>query len=247
MVGSSLRPEALPALDDADVGRDGAPLALDAHASPAAPTPAARPARWASRSPRPSRSPPRTRTPTTRSARCSTTSCCTRRSSARRRSRRWRWPARSPTSSSAASAAARTSAGWRSRGCGASCAAGARPALRRRRAGGLPDADQGRLRLRLRRHRRADAAHADVHARPRLRPAAGARRRPALPRRRADRLRAGEGRLIEARAYRQNETFEAALQFARTEGIIPAPEPAHAIRAAIEEALAAQARPARSA
>ena len=37
--------------------------------------------------------------------------------------------------------------------------------------------------------------------------------------------------LVEARAYRQNETFEAAVQFARTEGIIPAPEPAHAIRA----------------
>jgi tryptophan synthase beta chain len=41
---------------------------------------------------------------------------------------------------------------------------------------------------------------------------------------------------IEARAYRQNETFEAAVRFARTEGIIPAPEPAHAIRAVIEEA-----------
>jgi tryptophan synthase beta chain len=46
--------------------------------------------------------------------------------------------------------------------------------------------------------------------------------------------------LLEARAYRQNETFEAALQFARHEGIIPAPEPAHAIRAAIDEALAAK-------
>jgi tryptophan synthase beta chain len=41
--------------------------------------------------------------------------------------------------------------------------------------------------------------------------------------------------MVEARAYRQNETFEAAVQFARTEGIIPAPEPAHAIRAVIEE------------
>jgi len=46
--------------------------------------------------------------------------------------------------------------------------------------------------------------------------------------------------LLEARAYRQNETFAAALQFARHEGIIPAPEPAHAIRAAIEEAEAAK-------
>ena len=31
--------------------------------------------------------------------------------------------------------------------------------------------------------------------------------------------------------------FEAAVQFAKTEGIVPAPEPAHAIRAAIDEAL----------
>jgi tryptophan synthase beta chain len=46
--------------------------------------------------------------------------------------------------------------------------------------------------------------------------------------------------LVEARAYRQNETFEAAVRFARTEGILPAPEPAHAIRAAIDEALAAR-------
>src|SRR5436853_907015 len=46
--------------------------------------------------------------------------------------------------------------------------------------------------------------------------------------------------VVEARAYRQNETFEAALRFARTEGIIPAPEPAHAIRAVIEEADAAR-------
>ncbi len=42
--------------------------------------------------------------------------------------------------------------------------------------------------------------------------------------------------LVEPRAYRQNETFEAAVRFARAEGIIPAPEPAHAIRAVIDEA-----------
>jgi tryptophan synthase beta chain len=47
--------------------------------------------------------------------------------------------------------------------------------------------------------------------------------------------------LIDAVAYRQNETFEAAVRFARTEGLLPAPEPAHAIRAAIEEAEAAKA------
>jgi tryptophan synthase beta chain len=46
--------------------------------------------------------------------------------------------------------------------------------------------------------------------------------------------------LVEARAYKQNETFEAAVRFARTEGVIPAPEPAHAIKAVLEEAQAAK-------
>ena len=46
--------------------------------------------------------------------------------------------------------------------------------------------------------------------------------------------------LVEARAYKQNETFEAAVRFARTEGIIPAPEPAHAIKAVMDEAHAAR-------
>ena len=48
--------------------------------------------------------------------------------------------------------------------------------------------------------------------------------------------------LVEAIAYRQNATFEAAVQFARTEGILPAPEPAHAIRAAIDWARVARER-----
>jgi len=43
--------------------------------------------------------------------------------------------------------------------------------------------------------------------------------------------------LIEAKAYHQMSVFEAAMQFARTEAIIPAPETAHAIRSAIDEAL----------
>jgi tryptophan synthase beta chain len=42
--------------------------------------------------------------------------------------------------------------------------------------------------------------------------------------------------VIEAEAYPQNEVFEAAVQFARIEGIIPAPESAHAVRAAMDEA-----------
>ncbi len=43
--------------------------------------------------------------------------------------------------------------------------------------------------------------------------------------------------LIEAVAYPQISCFEAGVQFARTEGIVPAPEANHAVRGAIEEAL----------
>jgi len=46
--------------------------------------------------------------------------------------------------------------------------------------------------------------------------------------------------LISAVAVKQKATFEAAIQFAKAEGIIPAPESAHAIRAAIDEALDAK-------
>jgi len=46
--------------------------------------------------------------------------------------------------------------------------------------------------------------------------------------------------LIEARAYNQREVFEAAELFARSEAIVPAPESSHAIKAAIDEALAAK-------
>jgi tryptophan synthase beta chain len=47
-------------------------------------------------------------------------------------------------------------------------------------------------------------------------------------------------KFIEAVAYQQRTVFEAAMQFARAEGIIPAPESAHAIRKAIDEALEAR-------
>lgn len=47
-------------------------------------------------------------------------------------------------------------------------------------------------------------------------------------------------KLMEAVAVPQLETFEAALQFARAEGIIPAPEAAHGIAVVIREALAAK-------
>ena len=45
-------------------------------------------------------------------------------------------------------------------------------------------------------------------------------------------------KLFEARAYEQTQVFEAAEIFAKAEGILPAPESSHAIRAAIDEALA---------
>jgi len=45
---------------------------------------------------------------------------------------------------------------------------------------------------------------------------------------------------IRASAYPQGTVFDAAVQFARIEGTIPAPETAHAIRAVIDEALAAK-------
>jgi tryptophan synthase beta chain len=47
---------------------------------------------------------------------------------------------------------------------------------------------------------------------------------------------------IEARAYPQAAVFEAGLFFARTEGIIPAPEAAHAVKAVIDLALEARTR-----
>jgi tryptophan synthase beta chain len=49
-------------------------------------------------------------------------------------------------------------------------------------------------------------------------------------------------KLIEAVAYTQIPVFEAAVTFARSEAIIPAPESAHAVRAAMDEALACKQR-----
>jgi tryptophan synthase beta chain len=47
--------------------------------------------------------------------------------------------------------------------------------------------------------------------------------------------------LMEARSYWQTECFAAAVQFARAEGIVPAPESSHAIKGAIDEALRCKA------
>ncbi|MBQ9631243.1 MAG: TrpB-like pyridoxal phosphate-dependent enzyme, partial [Treponema sp.] len=46
-----------------------------------------------------------------------------------------------------------------------------------------------------------------------------------------------EDKIITARSVEQTSVFQAAQTFARTEGILPAPESSHAIRAAIDEAL----------
>jgi len=46
--------------------------------------------------------------------------------------------------------------------------------------------------------------------------------------------------LIEAQAVKQRAAFESAVMFARSEGILPAPEPSHAIRVTIDEALKAK-------
>ena len=45
---------------------------------------------------------------------------------------------------------------------------------------------------------------------------------------------------IQATSYPQSKVFEGAVQFARTQGMIPAPETSHAVRAAIDEALKAK-------
>jgi len=46
--------------------------------------------------------------------------------------------------------------------------------------------------------------------------------------------------LIDAVSYGQPKVFEAAMLFAQNEGVVPAPEAAHAIRAAIDEAIKAR-------
>jgi tryptophan synthase beta chain len=46
--------------------------------------------------------------------------------------------------------------------------------------------------------------------------------------------------LIEAEAYHQTKVFEAATMFAQTEGVVPAPESAHAIAAVADEAIRAR-------
>ena len=98
-------------------------------------------------------------------------------------------------------------------------------------------ASRREVRLRLRGHGDDHAPHQDAHARPFVHPRAGPRRRAALPRDGADRLRAARPPPDRGGGGPAEPVFEA-LTFARSEAIIPAPEAAHAIRGAIDEALA---------
>ena len=80
----------------------------------------------------------------------------------------------------------------------------------------------------------------DVHARPRLRAAVDPCRRPALPRRLADHLVAREERTHGGDRVSAGQDVRGRRAVRRAEGKIPAPETGHAIRAVIDEALAAK-------
>jgi tryptophan synthase beta chain len=95
------------------------------------------------------------------------------------------------------------------------------------------DAHEGRF-ASTSRHGEDDAAAPDVRS------ATSCRRRGgAAPRRLAVLSLLVKG-YMQAAAYTQNEVFEAARLFAHTQGIVPAPESAHAIRGAVNEAIAAR-------
>jgi tryptophan synthase beta chain len=49
-------------------------------------------------------------------------------------------------------------------------------------------------------------------------------------------------KIVDTVAYHQTEVFEAGKIFARTEGVVPAPESAHAVKAVIDLALEAKKR-----
>jgi tryptophan synthase beta chain len=76
----------------------------------------------------------------------------------------------------------------------------------------------------------------NVHAGPQLRSFAHSRGGLALPRGRGHCEPVAQDKLIEARSHYQRECFEAGLLFARTEGIVPAPEANHGIATVIQEA-----------
>ena len=146
------------------------------------------------------------------------------------------WPTTTRTSSSAAPAAARISPAWCSRSSASSCAAAkvraiacepaACPTLTRGQFA-YDFGDTGHLTPLVRMHTLGSAfIPPGFHA-------GGLRYHGMAP---LVSL-VQELGLIEARAFNQTPCFEAGVQFARAEGIVPAPEANHAIRAVIDEAL----------
>ena len=100
----------------------------------------------------------------------------------------------------------------------------------------MPVPDPGRVPLRLRRRRGAHPAAQDAHPRQGLRAPADPRRWPALPRHGAAGLARHQLGLLDAIAIDQDAAFAAGVEFARAEGIIPAPESTHAVAGAIAHA-----------
>ena len=198
-------------------------------------------ARSASPSARPSRSPPRTQTPTTRWAACSITSCCTRPSSARRPSSRWSWPATEPDVLIGCTGGGSNFAGlvfpWIGRKLkGASQARvvavepAACPSLTKGRFA-YDFGDTGHLTPLVKMHTLGSTfIPPGIHA-------GGLRYHGMAPL--VSHLK--HLGLIGAVSVHQLEAFAAGVQFARAEGILPAPEANHAIAAAIREALEAKA------
>ena len=107
------------------------------------------------------------------------------------------------------------------------------------RAVGLPVADPGRVPLRLRRRGRADAAAEDAHPGQRLRAAADPRRGLRYHGMAPMVSHAVNLGMMSAIAVDQADAFKAGVEFARAEGIIPAPESTHAVAGAIARARAA--------
>ena len=108
------------------------------------------------------------------------------------------------------------------------------------RAVRLSVAHQGRTALRLRRHGGDDAADDDVHAGPQVHAALHSRRRAALPRHGPDGQPRPQARADRGRGVSPDQGVRGGTLFARSEGIVPAPESAHAIAAVVDEAIAAR-------
>ncbi|MFR3092286.1 MAG: TrpB-like pyridoxal phosphate-dependent enzyme, partial [Eggerthella lenta] len=145
--------------------------------------------------------------------------------------------ASTPTWSSAARAAARTSAASSRRSCATRSKASSRHALRRRRAGQLPEPHARALRLRLRRHLGRTCPMAKMYTLgngflPSPDHAGGLRYHGMSPI--VSKLK--HDGYMDAVAVKQTDVFAAAVEFARLETILPAPESAHAIFQAMEEA-----------